>query len=85
MQVGGTKHFYQPIVILSSLAGCALVWLVSFVNFFMQELVDGASKQPLINSNILTLCNMMTGGGLICHAMKELYYFVLKFYVQTGA
>ena len=66
MQVGRTKHFYQPIVVLSSLAGGVLVWLEIFVKFFMHELVDDPSKQPLINNNVLTLCNMMASGGLIC-------------------
>ena len=60
-------------------------WKKFYARVGWQELVDGASKQPLISTSVLTLCNMMTVGELICHAMKELYYFILKFYVQTGA
>ena len=45
--------------------GSALVWLAIFVNLFMHEVVDGASKHPLINNYVLTLNNMLTGGELI--------------------
>ena len=70
MQVGGSKHFYHPIVVLSSFVGDAVVSHVIFYKIFMLEVVNGTSKHLLINSNVLTLCTMMARGGLIYCVMK---------------
>ena len=70
MQVGGSKHYYHPIVALSSFTGVAVVSHVIFYKIFMHGMVDGASKHLLINSNVLMLCNMIAGGGLIYCVMK---------------
>ena len=64
---------------MSSLVGGVLARFEIFVEFFMHELVNGSSKHPWINSNVLTLCNMMAGGGLICHVINALYYFLENF------